>query len=65
MALVISPENNVFLRKLKEEGKIEGIKASILKLYSKKKLTPEEIAEILEVPLDLVREAIEEGNSSK
>ena len=73
MALVISPENNLYLKKLVErgreegrrEGEIKGIKKSILKLYTKKRLSPEEIAEILEVPLDLVREAIEEGNSSK
>jgi len=29
-------------------------------LYIKKKLSPEEIAEILDVPLTLVKEAIEE-----
>jgi len=48
------------LRELLEKGRKEGIKKSIQKLYLKKHFTPEEIAETLDVPLDFVREAIEE-----
>jgi len=60
MALVISPENNLYLKEIKEQGVLEGIKKSIRKLYTKKKLSPEEIAEVLDVPLSLVKEAIKE-----
>jgi len=72
MGLVIDPETNLYLKQLvekgrkegmekgREEGRKEGIKRSIQKLYTKKKLSPEEIAEILDVPLSLVEEAIEE-----
>ena len=68
MGLVIDPETNLYLKQLVEKGRKEGIekgrkegiKRSIQKLYTKKKLSPEEIAEILDVPLSLVEEAIEE-----
>ena len=60
MELVIDPETNLYLKEIMEKGEIRGIKKSIKKLYIKKKLSPEEIAEILDVPLSLVKEAIEE-----
>jgi len=60
MGLVIDPETNLYLKEIIEKGEIRGIKKSIKKLYIKKKLSPEEIAEILDVPLSLVKEAIEE-----
>ena len=60
MGLVIDPETNLYLKEIMEKGEIRGIKRSIKKLYIKKKLSPEEIAEILDVPLSLVKEAIEE-----
>jgi len=60
MGLVIDPETNLYLKEIMKKGEIRGIKKSIKKLYIKKKLSPEEIAEILDVPLNLVKEAIEE-----
>jgi hypothetical protein len=60
MGLVIDPETNLYLKEIMEKGEIKGIKKSIKKLYIKKKLSPKEIAEILDVPLSLVKEAIEE-----
>jgi len=60
MGLVIDPETNLYLKELMERGEIRGIKKSIKKLYIKKKLPPEEIAEILDVSLTLVEEAIKE-----
>jgi len=65
MGLVIDPETNLYLKQLVEKGRKEGIKRSIQKLYTKKKLSPEEIAEILDVPLNLVNEAIEEIKEEK
>jgi len=68
MGLVIDPETNLYLKEIMEKGEIRGIKKSIKKLYIKKKLSPEEIAEILDVPMSLVKEAIDEiesnGNSN-
>jgi len=60
MGFVIDPETNLYLKEIMKKGEIRGIKKSIKKLYIKKKLSPEEIAEILDVPLNLVKEAIEE-----
>ncbi len=80
MALVINPENNLYLKELVEKGKregmIEGIRKGIEKgiekgmleakkgdarrLYFKLKLSAEQIAEVLDIPLELVKEAIEE-----
>ncbi|MEJ5172725.1 MAG: hypothetical protein WHT47_03320 [Hydrogenothermaceae bacterium] len=44
-----------------EEGKKEGKKESIIKLYTKKSFTPEEIAEVLEVSLDFVKDTLREN----
>jgi hypothetical protein len=60
MGLIIDPETNLYLKEIMKKGEIRGIKKSIKKLYIKKKLSPEEIAETLDVPLSLVKEAIEE-----
>jgi hypothetical protein len=60
MGFVIDPETNLYLKEIMKKGEIRDIKKSIKKLYIKKKLSPEERAEILDVPLNLVKEAIEE-----
>ena len=65
MGLVIDPETNLYLKQLIEKGKKEGVleakKEDARRLYFKLNLSPEQIAEILNVPLDLVKEAIEEN----
>ena len=64
MGLVIDPETNLYLKEIKEqgilEGKLEAKKEDAKRLYQKLRLSPEQIAEILDVPLTLVKEAIEE-----
>jgi predicted transposase/invertase (TIGR01784 family) len=68
MGVVIDPETNLFLKEIKERGRKEGlkegeiraIKRSVQKLYLKKGLSIEEIAEILEISVNLVRKAIKE-----
>ena len=64
MGLVIDPETNLYLKEIMEKGEIKGKlkakKEDARKLYLKLKLPAEQIAEILDIPLDLVKEAIEE-----
>lgn len=60
MGLVINPETNLYLKEIMEKGKIKAKKEDAKKLYIKLKLSPEQIAKILDIPLSLVREAIEE-----
>ena len=62
MGLVIDPETNVYLMEIKEKGKKEGellAKKEVAKnLYRKLGLSPEQIAEILEVSVSFVKEAV-------
>jgi predicted transposase/invertase (TIGR01784 family) len=58
MALVISPENNLYLKELIEKGKLEGKVESAKKLYLELHLSPERIAKILDLPVELVKEAV-------
>jgi len=60
MGLVIDPETNLYLKEIMEKGEIKAKKEDVKKLYIKLKLPAEQIAEILDVPLSLVKEAIEE-----
>lgn len=60
MGLVIDPETNLYLKQLVEKGKLEAKKEDARRLYFKLNLQPEQIAEILDIPMDLVKEAIKE-----
>ncbi len=60
MPLTITEEmmkNDPFFKKAKKED--------IIKLYKKLKLNPEQIADILDLPLDFVEKVIKETNSEK
>ncbi len=64
MPLTITEEmmkQDPFFQKGIEEGKLEAKKEDAKKLYLKLKLPAEQIAEILDIPLSLVRKAIEEA----
>jgi len=60
MGLIIDPETNLYLKQLVEKGKLEAKKEDARRLYFKLNLQPEQIAEILDIPMDLVKEAIKE-----
>lgn len=57
-------EKDPFFRKGKEEGLKEGVeeayKKNIIKLYTKKSFTPGEIAEVLDISVDVVIKTLEE-----
>ncbi|EDP73152.1 hypothetical protein HG1285_08971, partial [Hydrogenivirga sp. 128-5-R1-1] len=64
MPLTITEEmirNDPFFKKGKEETK----KEDVLNLYKKLNLSPEQIADILNVPVDFVEKVIRESNSEK
>jgi len=60
MGLVIDPETNLYLKEIKEQGRLEGKLESAKKFYLELHLSPEKIARILDLPLELVKEAIRE-----
>ena len=60
MGLIISPENNLYLKEIFEEGKLKAKEEDAKKLYKKLKLQPQQIAEILEIPVEVVKKAIGE-----
>ena len=60
MGLVIDPETNLYLKEIKEQGRLEGKLESAKKFYLELHLSPERIARILDLPLELVKEAIKE-----
>jgi len=61
MGLVIDPETNLYLKEIKEQGRLEGKLESAKKFYLELLLSPERIARILDLPLELVKEAIREA----
>jgi predicted transposase/invertase (TIGR01784 family) len=61
MGLVIDPETNLYLKEIKEQGRLEGKLESAKKFYLELHLSPERIARILDLPLELVKEAIREA----
>ena len=64
MPLIITEEmvkNDPFFKKGKEETEKEYIK----KLYKKLNLSPQKIAETLDLPLEFVEKVIKETNSKK
>jgi len=48
-----------------KEGIMEAKKEDILNLHNKLKLTPEKIAEVLEIPIDVVEQIINSHNENK
>jgi len=65
MGLVIDPETNLYLKEIKEQGRLEGKLESAKKFYLELHLSPERIARILDLPLELVKEAIRETEEEK
>ena len=65
MGLVIDPETNLYLKRLVEKGKKEGIlkakKEDILNLYRELQLPPEKIAKVLKVSEEFVKEVLSEA----
>lgn len=48
-----------------KEGIMEAKKEDILNLYNKLKLDPEKISEVLEIPIDIVKQVINSHNENK
>ncbi|MCX7760990.1 MAG: flagellar biosynthesis/type III secretory pathway protein [Hydrogenothermaceae bacterium] len=74
VALTLKEENKMPLTITREmiekdpfykKGLEEAYKKNIIKLYTKKSFTPEEIAEILDVSLDFVKETLREKDNLK